>query len=713
MMPRSLLRTQATLRIAPCPAVPVVALLALLALAGCGRSDGVQDVALRLGPAAFAGTDPSRREPVLEIGDEARPPVLKIGDEARPVVDEPRVTLLARRRAIPIESGLARFTVQLGPEARTMPDRAFQLAVKHHVPAPPADEIAVGASALHFVRRDRDWRLLRPADDPSRITLELDELDAAPGTTLEVRIESIGRADDELTSAPFVVPPRARLLLGFGSAHPGRAGDPAESTFSATLSCAGRGDTLLLSRRIDTATASPRWHDAALDLPFPGATCRLVLRVAGGAADAGSGVWAVPLVLARAPANVAARRNVVLISLDTLRADHLSAYGYPRATSPRIDATLAARGALFEDVSTTFPLTSPAHMSLMTGLFAGALPESGTLDRWTPVRTLAEALRDAGFSTGAYTENALLAGLFGFWFGFDRFVERPLVGEARGTETFADGARFLRAHRDRRFFLFLHTYKVHAPYVSGPAYAGLFDDPADWSGPLAGRGVPPEQQPQVDAYDRAIREADDQVASFLAELERLGLADSTYVVLLSDHGEAFGEHGFVGHGFAGHQEQLRIPLLIRGPGIAPGTRVAAPASIADVLPTLLEVLEVPTPDVQGSSLAAALGGAPAPGERPLPFAWIGNEARGLRRGDWKLLEAAGTRPVAFDLARDPHERRPVVDAAVLRPQQEALGHAIAEDQRRRATLSGSGERERTEAASERMMESLRALGYVQ
>jgi len=698
MMPRLLrFRTLATLRLAAWPAMLVV-----LLCAGCTRGDALEEIALRLGPAIFARPDPSLREPVV-----------KIGDEARPVIEEPRVTLLAQRRAIPIQNGLARFTVQLGPEARTMPDRVFQLAVKHNAPAPPGDEIAFGASVLHFVRRDRDWRLLRPADDPSRITLELDEPTATAGTTLEVRIQAIGRAADELTSAPFVVPPRARVLLGFGTAHPAREGDAPESTFTATLACDGRDDATLLERSVDTASVTARWHDASVALPAPGATCRLRLTVTGGAAEAGSGVWAVPLVLARATSQLAAQHNVVLISLDTLRADHLSAYGYPRPTSPRIDATLAARGAVFEDVSTTFPLTSPAHMSLMTGLFAGALPHTGTLDPWTPARTLAEALRDAGYATGAYTENALLAGMFGFWFGFDRFVERPLVGEARGTETFADGARFLRANRDRRFFLFLHTYKVHAPYVSSPSYAAWFRDPADWTGPLAARGVPPEQQPFVDAYDRAIREADDQVAGFLAELDRLGLTDSTYVVLLSDHGEGFGEHGFVGHGFAGHQEQLRIPLVIRGPGIAPGTRIAEPASIVDVLPTVLDLVDVAPLDVQGRSLKAALGGALPGAARPLPFAWIGSDARGLRQGDWKLLAPGGGRPVAFDLARDPRERRPVVDPSVLAPQLSALAGATAADDARRASLSAAEERQRTDAASERMMESLRALGYVQ
>jgi len=675
------------------------ALLAALA-AGCARDGALVEVALRLDPAAFG-----------RQGGHGRPPMLAIGDEARPVVDAPVIRVLAQKRAVPIRGGRARFTVQLDAEASSAPDDALLLATKQVRPAPGGDEIEVGAAAIHFVRRDSGWRLLRAPDDPGRVTIEVDEPGADPSTTLEVQIQSMGRAATDLVSEPFVVTAGSRLLLAFGLARP--PDDPADtSTFRAELTCEGRAVATLLEEPVSgDARRAAHWHDAAFDLPHAGTHCRLRLRVAGPAADAGTGVWATPLVLGRVARGAPARRNLVLISLDTLRADHLSAYGYPRETSPQIDARLAARGTVFEDVSTTFPLTSPGHMSLMTGLFAGALPRPGVLDAWTPATMLAEALGDAGYVTGAYTEDALLAGMFGFWFGFDRFVERPLVAEARGAATFADGARFLRQNRGRRFFLFLHTYKVHAPYVSSPAY-GRFADPADWDGPLATRGVPPEQRGAVDAYDRAIREADDQVAGFLAELDRLGLADDTHVVLVSDHGEAFGEHGLVGHGFGGHQEQLRIPLILRGPGIPAGRRVAAPSSITDVLPTLLDLLGLAPLDTQGRSLRPLLAGAATPEPRALPFHWIGGQARGVRHGSVKLLEAAGATEL-FDLARDPGERRPLDDAELLAAQRAVLAAAESADAARRSALTTAGERRQGTVASEEMMESLRALGYVE
>ena len=288
-----------------------------------------------------------------------------------------------------------------------------------------------------------------------------------------------------------------------------------------------------------------------------------------------------------------------------------------------------------------------------------------------------------------------------------------MVGEARGVETFADGARFLREHRDQRFFLFLHTYKVHAPYVSSPRYASFAADPTAWQGELAPYEVPVEQQPFVDAYDRSIREADDQLADFLAEIDRLGLADDTFVVLVSDHGEAFGEHGLVGHGFGAHQEQLQIPWIVRGPGIPAGTTIAEPASIVDVAPTVLDLLGVAEPGTQGRSLRAALASGTAPPERALSFSWVGADGQGLRRGPWKLLEEAAAKRTLFDLASDPRERHPIHDAPVMAPLGEALETAASDDRQRRdrmAAVAGSGE---PRAASERVLESMRALGYVE
>ena len=679
-----------------------VALLGAVVTGGCARPDDLQEVALRLGPADFA-----------RPATAAHAPVVQIGDEARPVIEQPTTILVSDQHAVPIVDGVARIDAKLPAAAAALDDGAFVLTVRRDLVS-ETDEIAIGAAMLHFVRRDEGWRLRRDVRDPNRITVEVDEPGAPAGTTLQVRLHAMAPVATRLLSSEFEVPPRARLVLGYGIGNPPRDAALGDSRFSARLECAGRAAESLLDERIAAGDErATRWQSAFAELPARGARCRLQLETSGAAAALGSGVWAVPEVLSRADRSARERRNVVLISLDTLRADHLSVYGYPRATSPQIDRQLAARGTRFSDVSTTFPLTSIAHMSLMTGLFSGAMPRPGSLDPWTPARLVAEALREAGYTTGAFTEDALLAGMYGFWFGFDRFVERPLVGEARGTETFADGARFLREHRDQRFFLFLHTYKVHAPYSYSPPYGELFGDAAQWSGALAPYAVPPEQHGQVDAYDRAIREVDDQVAGFLSELDRLGLAKDTYVVLLSDHGEAFGEHGLVGHGMGGHQEQLHIPLLVRGPGVPRGATIDAPASIVDVAPTILDLLGLEAADMQGRSLRPALDGAPPAQDRALLFSWLQNDAQGLRQGHWKLLDGGPAHVSLFDLVTDPGERQPIGDPALLAPRSAALALAADDDRQRKAALAAAGPSAEPSAPSERQRESLRALGYVQ
>jgi len=670
---------------------------------GCSQPDHLEEVVLRLGPAAFGKPTPAQRTPVVQIAD-----------ETRPVVEQPTTIVVIEERKTPIENGVARLSTQLAPAAAALHDGAFIVTTRRDL-AGVTDEIVMGNAVLHLVRRDQGWRLRHDAADPARITVEVDEPGALPGATLGVQLQAMAPVATSLLSTPFEVPPRAKLVLGYGMSNAPR--DPAlgASTFAASLECEQRAARRLFEEHIPFGDErAAHWQTAIVELQVPrGVRCRLRLETAGGAALLGSGIWAVPEVLSRADRAARERRNVILISLDTLRADHVSAYGYPRATTPQIDRQLAARGARFTDVSTTYPLTSIAHMSLMTGLFPGAFPQPGRLDLWTPAPLLAEVLRGAGYTTGAYTEDVLVGGMLGFSFGFDRYVERPLVGEARGTQTFADGAHFLRENRDRRFFLFLHTYKVHAPYTYSQPYAELFTDAAQWSGELASYGVPAEQQPRVDAYDRAIREADDQVAGFLAELDRLGLSDDTYVILLSDHGDAFGEHGLVGHGLGAHQEQLHIPLIVRGPGVTHGATSDEPASIVDVAPTIFDLVGLTGPNQQGTSLRAALGGGALVPDRALLFSWIHNDARGLRQGRWKLTDVARTQQTLFDLTADPRERQPIEDRALIAPRQAALDVAEGDDRQRKEALTVTGSPEVPQAASERMFESLRALGYVE
>ena len=329
----------------------------------------------------------------------------------------------------------------------------------------------------------------------------------------------------------------------------------------------------------------------------------------------------------------------ILISLDTLRADHLGAYGYRRPTSPFID-TLAARGTLFENAVVQLPGTLPSHMSIFTGLYPaehGVYPEKALGPQ---IRTLPEVLRAEGFLTGGHVEGGYVAGRYGFARGFDEWSdESPMVegpgGLAKSPEavkrTFRLGLEFLKRARDREaFFLFLHTYSIHDPYDPPEKYRALY-----WLGPPPDGAFPPNGAdlaafnrgertlaPQAVEYYRALYDAqinytDDVLRDFFAGIADLGLADSVTVVLTSDHGEEFLEHGKLVHEQVYH-ECLHVPLVVLRPGQRDGRRVGALVQSIDIAPTLFDLAGIPParrPPVSGRSLVPLLQGERGPAER--------------------------------------------------------------------------------------------------
>ncbi len=315
-------------------------------------------------------------------------------------------------------------------------------------------------------------------------------------------------------------------------------------------------------------------------------------------------------------------RGIVLISLDTLRADRLGAYGYARPTSPFLDS-LAARGTLFEHAYAPYPSTLVAHASLFTGLSPdehGVRPPSGVLPSDAP--TVPELLSAAGFRTSGHTEGGFVAGGFGFARGFERFTDTAYEQDADLERTLSRGLDFLETlEPGARFFLFLHSYSVHDPY-DPPRGVERFDPappPApDSSGERLRRhndGSAPLPTAVVarmsDRYDASVRYADEQLESFFAEADALGAWDDSVLVVTSDHGEEFLEHERVGHTQA-YPENLRVPLLLvdfrraGGADAVPGTRVREPVDLADLAPTLLELARVEPPArLAGRSLLGA------------------------------------------------------------------------------------------------------------
>lgn len=376
-------------------------------------------------------------------------------------------------------------------------------------------------------------------------------------------------------------------------------------------------------------------------LPMAFSTLALAALVA-----ACGGERSVPAPAADAPLRP---RGVVLISIDALRADSLGPYGSERETTPFLDR-LAGRATVFENAFAQVPSTLPSHMSMFTGLYPSEHqvdPPSSVLS--DQIRTLPEVLRKAGFRTFGHTEGGYVQGGYGFARGFEEWSDTPYALDTDVERTLRAGLDSLaRVGAGERFFLFLHTYSVHDPYDPPPGYRNL-----PWLGPRpagafdpTGPNLAAHNEHRVAAtpetiewfrglYDAGVRYLDDQLAVFFAELERTGLADETVVILTSDHGEEFGEHGHLAHTQA-YPECLRIPLLVVAPGRG-AARVARLVETVDFAPTIYELTGVAAPpDLPGRSRAADLGHGDATLEG---FAYAQNDLLGF--DERTIVQAVG------------------------------------------------------------------------
>ena len=379
-------------------------------------------------------------------------------------------------------------------------------------------------------------------------------------------------------------------------------------------------------------------------------------------------------LFAAARGEVASIENILLISVDTLRADHVSWHGYPRDTTPAL-ARLARRGVVFEQAMSTSSWTLPAHGSLLTGLYPSAHAAQDDGSRLAAaVPTLAGMLRAAGFRTFAVVSHVYVASPFGFDRGFDVFDDSMIEGGAanpRGDRV-VDRALELLDERDpgAPFFGFVHLYDPHWDYAApapdtrrfvAPDYAGPIDGSYSAMIPfLSGSGLGGEDLAAlVGYYDGEIAWVDRQLGRLVEGLAARGLERTTLIVLTSDHGEEFLEHGRLGHGRTLYEEQLRVPLLLHHASLPPERR-REPVSLIDVAPTLLELagLEPPS-ELPGRSLRNLV-----PRDRVLFAESIrfGLAWRAARRGERKVVQLAEAGGRAFfDLARDPREQQPLRD----------------------------------------------------
>jgi arylsulfatase A-like enzyme len=437
------------------------------------------------------------------------------------------------------------------------------------------------------------------------------------------------------------------------------------------------------------------------------------------------------------------RPNVLLIAFDTTRSDHLTVSGYPRETAPHT-SRVAADGTLFAETVSQAPWTLSSFASMLTGLYPSTHGAYiGTKERLLRrdhvpylaerYATLSEVFRNAGYTTVCEAANTYLR--FGLEQGYDRCrVElRPAGPTADALLAFLGK----RTHPDRPFFAFLHFNDAHMPNVPPTPYERLFptssgrphtnEEKWEWrytnGEGLSGESFTDFREHKIAIYDGCLRYMDDQVGRVLAWLDANGLAGETIVGIVSDHGEEFWDHaeeqaknyrdprGFygVGHGHTLFDEQLRLLLVLRGPGVPRGKIIPSRVRAIDIGPTLLELARLPSPrGVEGSSLVPLLRGSEKGDRASIAEAIIyGSDRRAIVRDGYKYVYSPDEPRFLFDLAADPAEKVNLIDREPAR----------AEELRREIeawiALRSSRGPEVQGAIDEKTLEELKALGYVE
>lgn len=442
--------------------------------------------------------------------------------------------------------------------------------------------------------------------------------------------------------------------------------------------------------------------------------------------------------------------NVLLISVDMLRPDHLGSYGYDRATSPNIDR-LARDGALFENAVSSAPWTLPAHAALMTGLVDSVHGCLDTNRRLVEDRTtLAERLKSVGYATVGFFSGPYLHPVFGLSQGFDRYidctsypqlnrktlrrtgtVEGPAIWDASARDV--TSPRVTKAVRDwfeenpqaKPFFMFVHLWDVHYDFIPPKPYALKFDP--NYDGSISGEHFLFNQwinarMPQRDLdhlialYDAEIAWTDLHIGMILDALETRGLLDSTVIALVADHGTEFFEHGEKGHRKSLFDEAIHIPFIMRFPRRIPAERrLATQVRIIDVAPTIMELVGLQPPrDIMGQSLAGLFsGGRLARDNLAVSELYsAGRRMRSFRRRDHKVIVDQLTgRTWVYDLAHDPAERTPIADGNASLVKTAMRDVALGEQWL--ATFGGAASvAQGTSRMPPEVLEKLRTLGYV-
>jgi arylsulfatase A-like enzyme len=550
--------------------------------------------------------------------------------------------------------------------------------------------------------------IVLPVEVSATVAVEAPQLVLA-GPTAAATVEIGGRVRRALCLEPdsgaeweLVVPPGGLLQFGFALREPAWTQRGDGCSFEVLL-IDGRTEHRLWHAHLNPYR-NPRhrnWHSARVDLAeWGGRLVRLRLVARAGASvhgifpastDTGGDlpVFSAPRIVSTADA----RPNIVVVLIDTLRPDGLGLYGNHRAASPRLDA-FARDAAVFELAYAPSSWTHPSTGSLLSGWMPSrhglGWGAPGTTQLHPEATMLAEWLSDAGYATAAVSNNVIVSPDEGFGWGFDSFDVRPFEqDQVYGAHRVTEYARqWLDETGAGPFFLYLHYFDPHDRYQAPPPHTRMFVDPElvqkqRPSGIVAGRptplraglrgeGPPLEISPDDVSYLRALYDgevhySDHWVGLLLDDLRARGLFDKTWILVTSDHGEEFLEHGMLKHGHSLHEELIRVPLLLRAPDSPRnGQRWRVPVSLLDVVPTLTRLAGAQSPPAAplARDLGPWLAGGPEPASTPLlaenfshaPGRWDGRQ-RATLQGSWKLIEYLDQkRRELFRLDSDPLEQ---------------------------------------------------------
>jgi arylsulfatase A-like enzyme len=521
--------------------------------------------------------------------------------------------------------------------------------------------------------------------------------------------------------------------LGFSV---GADGEPApRATAKVVVTPEGGAPSEVFSRAVTN-----RWQDQVVSLDrFVGQLVRVDFRVEG---DGGAGRvgWATPGIFVPRVPPPAARppaKNVIVLLIDTQRADRLTTYNpQTRVRTPEL-SEFAREATLFENAQAPENWTKPSVASVLTSLWP-ATHQAKTDAARVPAGAvlLSESYKEAGFSTASFIANGFVSNVFGFEQGWDHYTNFIRENkDTRAENVFKEAGDWVEAHKAERFFLYVQTIDPHVPYDPPTEYLNMYDE-REYAGQVVPRNTadllekakrnPPtitldasDQRRLVGLYDGEVSYHDHWFGQFVDRLKALGVYDDTLFVITSDHGEEFNDHGSYGHGHTVYQELLHVPLMFRLPGRVPaGQRVSQTVSTVDIGPTVFEGTNIPPEaTAEGHSLQPYLRGE-VPAMPAVAFSDMLDDRRVIRSGRWKLV-LRGVNPSFFDLQVDPTEQRDLGTTGrpvAMRYCRILLGQFLGAKNRLRwieadQTVRGTNLQQENTAIDPVLQQQLGALGY--